>query len=805
MRKGGLLERAREKMSAAAKAVSEKVLKKVGLKDFLTKKSEKGWVRYRYVYYKNGYGYATDGWQPIKFKADYPREWEGKAVLDSKVTDTGSTLGAGSMEDVLKKMLGGGGVRRVDPEGIRKSLAAIRSALYEGRKKNGHPLNRGSFQLVALESDAASAEGSKRNKRYITLSDEKLEAAMRLVDNAENAEMYTIPDGLAVTADGMMAVFMRVTPEREEAVWKDGRVYLNEKGRRDIEYSRNARLGKEKEAENPEEAERIRQQREELEKMLSEAGDLDSDPYFQIVEKEGEGPADTEGGDNGEPGGDVTAEGENAPYSKLLDMVRTLYKEGKQAAAKFARSYFNVVNTPDFMKELGLTGGKFTVRYGTVSRHVGKDAAYKLPIEVWEKLPEALTHPFAITRYNKAGEDKEEGKAKSFRIYTSIKTDNGYVVAGIDVKNTGEDLEVNSISTVFSKSTKTGEKEEILYKSPEITPEQTSLLGGHNFRQYPSEQGSSERKGKEKGNTAQENKEKKKRRMETEHPSMETITSLKKKHPGFIILNRSGSFDYWAYGEDARTLSEVLGLPLKRVTLDGGGEVEAVEFPNEKIDEYFRQIIESGHRFAVIEPKREPLGRKEPPLHYKMGLWSNLGNLRYYSEHKNVRTNETVRKGFRNGFTVEDIYDAKTGRLKSHTVFDQDGNEVGNTIWNDDGNINYESKGDEEFYYYDNGDDEGSQGDVGGKKKSEEKEPKPVGKGPYGDIYDQFKGKPKEAFDFLLKKRGGHLKGVFHRDEIGDIDLIWGDAPSDDRGKGLAHIIRKHVEAHTDFASEEEA
>lgn len=95
-------------------------------------------------------------------------------------------------------------------------------------------------------------------------------------------------------------------------------------------------------------------------------------------------------------------------------------------------------------------------------------------------------------------------------------------------------------------------------------------------------------------------------------------------------------------------------------------------------------------------------------------------------------------------------------------------------------------------------------GDVTPKETSAE-EPKPIGKGPFGDIYDQFKGKPKEAFDFLLKKRSGHLKGVFHRDEIGDIDLIWGDAPSDNRGKGLAHIIRKHVEAHTDFASEEEA
>ncbi|MCD8304775.1 MAG: hypothetical protein LUC86_08145, partial [Prevotellaceae bacterium] len=83
---------------------------------------------------------------------------------------------------------------------------------------------------------------------------------------------------------------------------------------------------------------------------------------------------------------------------------------------------------------------------------------------------------------------------------------------------------------------------------------------------------------------------------------------------------------------------------------------------------------------------------------------------------------------------------------------------------------------------------EGSRGNVGGKKKSEEEEPKPVGKGPFGDIYDQFKGKAKEAIDFLLSHKSGDLLGVFHRDEIGDIDLVWGD----DKG-GLRHIIEKHV------------
>ena len=85
------------------------------------------------------------------------------------------------------------------------------------------------------------------------------------------------------------------------------------------------------------------------------------------------------------------------------------------------------------------------------------------------------------------------------------------------------------------------------------------------------------------------------------------------------------------------------------------------------------------------------------------------------------------------------------------------------------------------------------------------KDIKPVGKNQFGDVYDQFKGKPKEAFDFLLENKDGYLKGVFHRDEIGDIDLAYGSAPNPYKGKGLAHIIRKHVETLHDFPSIDDA
>ena len=84
-------------------------------------------------------------------------------------------------------------------------------------------------------------------------------------------------------------------------------------------------------------------------------------------------------------------------------------------------------------------------------------------------------------------------------------------------------------------------------------------------------------------------------------------------------------------------------------------------------------------------------------------------------------------------------------------------------------------------------------------KRMNDEEPKPVGSGVFGNIYNQFKGKVKEAFDFLMKHKGGDLLGVFHRKDVGDIDLVWGN-----HGGGLAHIIRRHIIEQNDFKNVDE-
>ena len=55
---------------------------------------------------------------------------------------------------------------------------------------------------------------------------------------------------------------------------------------------------------------------------------------------------------------------------------------------------------------------------------------------------------------------------------------------------------------------------------------------------------------------------------------------------------------------------------------------------------------------------------------------------------------------------------------------------------------------------------------------------------------EEFKGyKGQDAVDKLMKEKRGHVKGAFHRDDIGDIDLFWGNDYL-----GLQHIIKRREE-----------
>ncbi|MDR3046320.1 MAG: hypothetical protein LBU51_01745 [Bacteroidales bacterium] len=79
---------------------------------------------------------------------------------------------------------------------------------------------------------------------------------------------------------------------------------------------------------------------------------------------------------------------------------------------------------------------------------------------------------------------------------------------------------------------------------------------------------------------------------------------------------------------------------------------------------------------------------------------------------------------------------------------------------------------------------------------------KSIGKGYFGNVYDRFEGNAQQAFQFLSYKKEGDALGVFHRDGLGDVDVVWGSAESN---LGLAHIENKHIRKYNDFNSLEEA
>lgn len=78
--------------------------------------------------------------------------------------------------------------------------------------------------------------------------------------------------------------------------------------------------------------------------------------------------------------------------------------------------------------------------------------------------------------------------------------------------------------------------------------------------------------------------------------------------------------------------------------------------------------------------------------------------------------------------------------------------------------------------------------------------PKPIGTNKFGNVYQWVTGKAKEAAQFLRQHKNSYLKGVFHRDDIGDIDLVWGNDKA-----GLQHIVKRHILEQTDFDSISEA
>ncbi|MBN2727824.1 MAG: hypothetical protein JXR53_01225 [Bacteroidales bacterium] len=65
--------------------------------------------------------------------------------------------------------------------------------------------------------------------------------------------------------------------------------------------------------------------------------------------------------------------------------------------------------------------------------------------------------------------------------------------------------------------------------------------------------------------------------------------------------------------------------------------------------------------------------------------------------------------------------------------------------------------------------------------------------GDFGPVYTQFEKQPKKAIQYLVKKQEGEAVKALYREDIGFIDIVWGENdPKTNKGFGLKHIIEKH-------------
>lgn len=79
---------------------------------------------------------------------------------------------------------------------------------------------------------------------------------------------------------------------------------------------------------------------------------------------------------------------------------------------------------------------------------------------------------------------------------------------------------------------------------------------------------------------------------------LKTYRDLKSKHPDALLLFRCGDF-YETYGQDAKVVSEVLGITL--TFRDLGEHIDMAGFPHHALDTYLPKIIRAGHRVAICD------------------------------------------------------------------------------------------------------------------------------------------------------------------------------------------------------------
>lgn len=167
---------------------------------------------------------------------------------------------------------------------------------------------------------------------------------------------------------------------------------------------------------------------------------------------------------------------------EMLNAIDAIQSNDAERRQRYNQRHFRINKTSDFLKSIGVKGDYFTVRTGVISRHINKDGSHGLGLKEWQDVAMSLSSPFAVTKYDK--------KDNAFRIWTNAKINDSYIVVGVDVKVSGKDMFVNSISTAFGLDNTGVSKDKIVwYDEKNLSPAQRSVLNGLNSQIYTEAQG----------------------------------------------------------------------------------------------------------------------------------------------------------------------------------------------------------------------------------------------------------------------------------------------------------------------------
>ncbi|MEM6698027.1 MAG: DNA mismatch repair protein MutS, partial [Bacteroidota bacterium] len=86
---------------------------------------------------------------------------------------------------------------------------------------------------------------------------------------------------------------------------------------------------------------------------------------------------------------------------------------------------------------------------------------------------------------------------------------------------------------------------------------------------------------------------------------MKQYLGVKAKYPDAILLFRVGDF-YETFGQDAITVSNVLGIVLTKRKNGAAAHIELAGFPHHSLDTYLPKLVRAGYRVAICDQLEDP-------------------------------------------------------------------------------------------------------------------------------------------------------------------------------------------------------